>query len=65
MTDPTARLEFTDLERVYTLLAEAIDTVGPERETLFLAKLALTLARQVGDHDAVAETIATARLDLD
>ncbi|WP_071673114.1 hypothetical protein [Nioella nitratireducens] len=38
----------TDLETVYDTLAKALDSVGPDRSTLFLAKLALALSEEVG-----------------
>lgn len=53
-------LEFAELEQVYDLLAEAIDEAGPEQEAVFLAKLALLLARQVPDVDCIREAVATA-----
>ena len=58
-------LPFEDLERVYTLLAETIDGVGPEREGLFLSKLALVLAQELGNFPKVALAIDIARQDLD
>lgn len=57
-------LPFADLERVYDLIAAAIDRVGPERESLLLAKLALLLADEAGDYDAVAAAVAAAERDL-
>ena len=53
-------LDFAELEQVYDLLAAAIDEAGPEQEALFLAKLALLLARQAPDVDCIREAIATA-----
>lgn len=53
-------LEFAELEQVYDLLAEAIDEAGPERETLFLAKLAMLLAQQIPDVDRIREAVASA-----
>ncbi|MEQ8802418.1 DUF2783 domain-containing protein [Haliea sp.] len=53
-------LEFAELEQIYDLLAEAIDEAGPEQEAVFLAKLALLLARQVPDVDCIREAIAAA-----
>lgn len=44
-------MSFDDLEQAYACLAEAIDVAGPEFETLFLTKLALALAHQIGDLD--------------
>ncbi|MEX2495195.1 MAG: hypothetical protein WD448_03845 [Woeseia sp.] len=57
-------LSFEDLEKVYDLLAVAIDTAGPDKETLFLAKLCLILAREIGDLASVQKGIATAGADL-
>ncbi len=56
-------LEFAELEQVYDLLAEAIDEAGPEREALFLAKLAMLLARQVPDVECIRDAVATALKD--
>jgi len=39
----------TDLEPVYEALAEAIDRVGPEQAQVYLAKVALALADELGD----------------
>lgn len=57
-------LPFEDLERVYDLIAAAVDRAGPERESLLLAKLALLLAHEIGDYAAVAEAVAAAERDL-
>jgi hypothetical protein len=65
MTASPANLPFEDLERLYALLAETVDGVGPEREALFLSKLALILAQEIGDADKVTAAIAAARRDLD
>jgi len=53
-------LEFAELEQVYDLLAEAIDEAGPEQEALFLAKLAMLLARQIPDVERIREAVAAA-----
>lgn len=42
-------LALSDLEDLYDELAEAIDRVGPEGESMFLAKLSLALAHHLGD----------------
>jgi hypothetical protein len=65
VTASPATLPFADLERVYALLAESIDAVGPEREALMLSKLVLILAQEIGDYTTVAAAIETARLDLE
>lgn len=48
-------------DRLYAACAQAITQAGPEREPLFLARLALLLMEQVGDearcHTALAEAL--------
>ncbi len=58
-------LPFEDLERSFDLIAEAIDTVGPEQERLFLAKLALALAHRLGSLAEVQAAVAEAKRDLE
>ncbi|WP_135467321.1 DUF2783 domain-containing protein [Crenalkalicoccus roseus] len=53
------------LEALWERLAEAVAAAGPERERLFLAKLALLLAREVDDAERVAALIAAALADLE
>lgn len=53
------------LEKLWEALAEAITAAGPERESLFLAKLALLLGREVGDMPRIERLIATALRDLE
>lgn len=47
----------THIEAIYEALAEAIDRAGPEYETVFLTRLALTLGAKLDDprvfHDAI------------
>lgn len=50
-------MEFDDLEAIYEVLAEAIDRVGPEGRALFLSKLALMLANELGDRKRVLDAI--------
>ena len=38
-----------DFETAYESLAMAIDSAGPEREALFLTRLALLLGHELGD----------------
>lgn len=57
-------LEFTELEQVYDLMARAIDEVGEENEALFLGKLGITLAHQLGDLEAVRAAICVAQAGL-
>jgi hypothetical protein len=54
-------LEFIELEEVYDLVAGAIDEVGVHGESLFLSKLAMTLAHRVGDMESVRDAIRIAR----
>ena len=57
-------LPFDDLEKVYDMIAEAIDEVGEENESLFLAKLTMGLAHQSNDIDIIRDAITVARADL-
>jgi hypothetical protein len=57
-------MTFDDLERAYTMLAEGIDTAGRANESLFLAKLALVLAREAGDIEIFRKSVAMALMDL-
>jgi hypothetical protein len=59
-----ANLKAEQLERIYDLMAEAIDKAGPDKESLFLSKLCLSLANQLGDEKQVCECIAIASEDL-
>lgn len=52
MTDP--------LELIYEHLATAIDRAGPEREALFLTRLALTLGHRLGDVAAFRDAVEIA-----
>lgn len=51
------------LEAAWETLAEAIDRAGPDRERLFLAKLALALAQE-GDPQTLSRAITAALEDL-
>ncbi len=55
-------------EALYDMIATAIDTAvenaGPDAEALFLAKLALALARELDDPDRVAALVELALCDL-
>ena len=57
-------LKPTELEEVYSVLAEAIDAAGPERESVFLTKLTLVLANELGDPEAVRQAVMIATQDL-
>jgi hypothetical protein len=49
-----------DFETAYETLATAIDSAGPEREALFLTRLALLLGHEFGDIAAFQNAIKTA-----
>ncbi|MBB1603910.1 hypothetical protein [Variovorax sp. UMC13] len=51
-------------DRLYAACARAITEAGPERESLFLARLALLLFEQVGDEARCSEALAHALQDL-
>ena len=54
----------SDLDIIWERLAEAIDQAGPERETLFLAKLALLVASELGNGRRTEELVEAALRDL-
>lgn len=56
-------LELEDLENLWTQLAEGITAAGPEQEAVFLTKLAILLANELGDYDRVAACIQRAGID--
>ncbi len=58
-------LPFADLERIYDELAEAIDATGPQHERVFLAKLVLRLAHELGDGARVSALIGECLADPD
>lgn len=58
------KLRFEDLEKTYDMIAAGIDHAGPDCESLFLAKLCLTLAHYVGDLAVIEQAIADARASL-
>jgi len=49
-----------DFEAAYEALAMAIDSAGPEREALFLTRLALVLGHELGDIALFISAIRTA-----
>ncbi len=51
-------------ERLYDTLAAAIDEVGPAQESLFLVKLVLLLANQLGDEPGVEAAMEAAQQEL-
>ncbi len=57
-------LTIPQLETVYDTLAEAIDQAGPQQSELFLTKLCLLLAQQIGDDTLVVQQVNAALADL-
>ncbi|SEP87193.1 hypothetical protein [Thalassovita taeanensis] len=49
-----------DIERVYDALATALDSLTDDKRDLFLAKIALLLAHELGDADRICDLIAQA-----
>ncbi len=60
-----AAMNQDQFEQAYDLIAQAIDRSGPDRERLFLARLALALASQASDLDALREALRIAEQDLE
>ncbi|HQQ71579.1 MAG TPA: DUF2783 domain-containing protein [Alicycliphilus sp.] len=63
-TSTAAALTIGGLETVYDALAQAIDHCGSDKTPLFLVKLALLNAQQIGDAAAFEAHIARALEDL-
>ena len=59
-----SQLALNELEAVYDALADALNQVSTDKESLFLTKLALLLANQLGDPAQVEQAIAMALCDL-
>lgn len=64
MSTSPKTLDLHELETVYDRLAQAIDTAGDGKATLFLVKLALLNAQALGDADRVHGHIEAALQDL-
>lgn len=58
-------LEFCDLEVFYETLATALDAVPDAKREVFLCKLSLLMARELGDLSVAQQLIATAQSHLD
>ena len=56
----TGTLSSENFEAAYEMIARALDRVGPERERLFLARLALALAHRLPDLKALEQALAIA-----
>ncbi len=55
-------MNVADLEAVYEAVAKAIDAAGPNGSEVFLAKLVLLLAREIGDAERVLALVARAQV---
>lgn len=53
-----------EIEQVYEQLAQGIDAVGEGKSEIFLAKVALLLAQEVGDVARLTTLIEQAKADL-
>jgi hypothetical protein len=60
----TSKLEWTDLEEAYDLIAAGIDRAGAAKAQLFLAKLALALASQLDGLEELRAAIEASLRDL-
>ncbi|MGV0960165.1 MAG: hypothetical protein ACOYB1_10045 [Limnohabitans sp.] len=58
------KFESTEQDRVYAHCAHAIAQAGRDKESLFLARLALLLFEKVGDEQACKTAIDSALTDL-
>ena len=54
-----------DFEQAYEMIARALDRVGPERERLFLARLALALAHRLPDLKALEQALEIAAIEFE
>jgi Protein of unknown function (DUF2783) len=59
-----SKMPFDDLETAYESLAVAIDSAGEQREALFLTRLALVLAHEIGDIATFRRAVQTALEEL-
>jgi hypothetical protein len=62
--EPAKPMPFEDLEQTYAALAQAIDRAGRDNEALFLTKLALLLAHEIGTFGPVQYCITAALSDM-
>lgn len=60
----SATSDISALEATYDMLASAIDQAGPEKTELFLVKLAMLQAHELGHGETLQRHIATALQDL-
>ncbi len=53
------------LEDVYSALAEGMDRHGPEKSEMFIAKVALLLANEIGSPQRCLDLISEAESNMD
>lgn len=51
-------LTFSELEVFYDELANAMDAAGPDQESVFLAKLVLSMAQEFGQAERLSALVA-------
>lgn len=51
-------LTFSELEVFYDELANAVDAAGPDHESVFLAKLVLSMAQEFGQPERLSALVA-------
>ncbi|MGC1442960.1 MAG: hypothetical protein WA888_20335 [Burkholderiaceae bacterium] len=54
---PSGKLRFDELESLYDELAATLDAVPAERESVFLAKLVLSMANEFGNAERISALI--------
>ncbi|MFB9261952.1 hypothetical protein ACFFWD_01990 [Bradyrhizobium erythrophlei] len=59
-----SKMSESELEAAYEALAQAIDAAGETHETLFLTRLALVLAHELGDVATFKKAVEMALEDL-
>lgn len=59
-----SQMSFDSLEVAYETLATAIDCAGEQKEALFLTRLVLVLANEIGDIATFRKAVETALEDL-
>ena len=58
------QLSNEDLEKALEMLAVGINDAGTEKEMLFMSKLCFALANQLGDLQALEQSIELVKKDL-
>tara|TARA_R110002072_G_scaffold19917_1_gene73302 strand:+ start:1999 stop:2226 length:228 start_codon:yes stop_codon:yes gene_type:complete len=54
-------MTFTDLEKLYDLMAETLDEFDVQQHSLFLSKLSMVLSHEIGDLETVINAINVAK----